>query len=197
MNRQRLALKLAALCLLYPGPGLESALAAVEGAAPDLERAAASPFTAFMEGMKARTPLERETRYVAAFDFFKERALYLTFHELAESTERAAALLELKALIEAAGFGVPEGELPDYIPLLLEFLAEAPEAVPTGDLPVRLAAVLKRIAASLAPVDPLYALVCQAALTALPDPEDRPVARQNVVPPAFEAEDVPYPLRLS
>lgn len=178
MRRERWVFKLAAILLHYPGPGFDTTVAAVEQELAAWSGAARAPATrvlagaaadllAFCREARSLAPVEWERRYVETFDFQKERALHLTFHEWDETIERAGALVALKEQVERAGFVCPEDELPDYIPLLLEFLAEKPLEYPDGDLPERLARVLEKIAASLAAADPLYLPVCRAARTAL------------------------------
>lgn len=121
----------------------------------------------FCAQVGALDPVEREVRYVRAFDFNKDQTLWLTYHEVGDAIQRGSALAELKAQIEAAGFLSPAEELPDYIPLLLEFLAEKPPEAPDAGLPERLVPVLGRIAAALEKRDPLYAPVLRVAEGAL------------------------------
>jgi len=83
--------------------------------------------------------------YVATFDMQEATSLYLTAHELGDSPERGGALLRLHALLRLAALEPMDGELPDFVPLLLEFLAEKPVGMPTEDLEMRLAVVCRVI----------------------------------------------------
>src|SRR5690554_6747057 len=65
--------------------------------------------------------------YVATFDLKAKQGLYLIAHELGDSTKRGAALIKLQKIVNEAGFERVEGELADFIPMLFEFLAVAPE----------------------------------------------------------------------
>jgi nitrate reductase delta subunit len=47
----------------------------------------------------------------------------LTYHIYGDNEERAAALARLQRNYERAGWERATGELPDYLPLMLEFLA--------------------------------------------------------------------------
>jgi nitrate reductase delta subunit len=67
-------------------------------------------------------------RYVETFDFNRHNSLYLTYHSHGDRRERGMALIELKKRYEAAGLALETNELPDYLPLMLEFVALAPEA---------------------------------------------------------------------
>ncbi len=173
-GQRRRLLKLAAALLHYPAPSYQPVVAAVEEelkrgfrSAPAELSAALRDLRTFCAQVRAIEPIEWECRYVQAFDFQKEQALWLTYHEVGDAIERGRAMVELKQRIRAAGFLCPDDELPDHIPLLLEFLAEKPADVPDGDLPGRLAPVLEKIAAATERREPLYAPVLRAARTAL------------------------------
>lgn len=58
-------------------------------------------------------------------------SLWLFEHVHGESRDRGQAMVDLMAQYEQAGFAIDAKELPDYIPMYLEFLAY--QAVATGD----------------------------------------------------------------
>ena len=62
-------------------------------------------------------------QYVATFDFNKRATLYLSFHGFGDKRERGMAMLNLKKRYKAAGMPLNTGELPDYLPVVLEFVA--------------------------------------------------------------------------
>jgi nitrate reductase delta subunit len=70
--------------------------------------------------------LQRE--YVETFDFDRRASLHLTFHTCGDRRQRGLELVRLKRRYAEAGFALAEGELPDYLPAVLEFAALAPEA---------------------------------------------------------------------
>jgi nitrate reductase delta subunit len=69
---------------------------------------------------------ELEQIYVETFDLRKPTSLYLTYYLHGDTRKRGMALLRLKRLYAAAGLELAGGELPDYLPLVLEFCALAP-----------------------------------------------------------------------
>lgn len=72
-------------------------------------------------------PLDDWTRhYIDHFDFGKLTNLYVTYLKLGEQRERGLELLKLKKYFEAHGFHVTDRELPDYLPIILEFCANVP-----------------------------------------------------------------------
>ncbi|EMA6342566.1 nitrate reductase molybdenum cofactor assembly chaperone [Bacillus cytotoxicus] len=83
--------------------------------------------TRFIKQVQNKTDEQLIDSYVYTFDFGKKTNLYLTYMNTGEQRERGIELLELKQHYQKAGFMVTDKELPDYLPLLLEFLANATE----------------------------------------------------------------------
>lgn len=65
--------------------------------------------------------------YVRWFDFSERTTLYLTHGTFGENRERGLAFVKLKMEFAKAGFYIKNDELPDYLPLILEFAGEADE----------------------------------------------------------------------
>jgi nitrate reductase delta subunit len=68
--------------------------------------------------------LRRE--YVETFDFDRRATLYLTFHTHGDRRQRGIELIRLKRRYAESGLVLAEGELPDFLPVLLEFAALDP-----------------------------------------------------------------------
>ena len=78
----------------------------------------------FLDHFLATPALALRQEYVETFDLQKRSSLYLTFFTHGDTRKRGQELLRLKRLYRAAGFVLPEGgELPDYLPVVLEFAA--------------------------------------------------------------------------
>jgi nitrate reductase delta subunit len=69
---------------------------------------------------------ELQERYVELFDKTRRLSLHLFEHVHGESRDRGQAMVDLAALYEAGGLQVAANELPDYLPLLLEYLSTRP-----------------------------------------------------------------------
>lgn len=65
--------------------------------------------------------------YVRTFDFDSGCGLHLAWHRYGDRPELGRALAGLNELYRDAGFVVEPGELPDYLPRMLEFVAVGPE----------------------------------------------------------------------
>jgi len=67
--------------------------------------------------------LDAEAKYTALFDSGRYLSLHLFEHVHGESRDRGQAMVDLMAQYEETGIRIAAQELPDYIPLYLEFLA--------------------------------------------------------------------------
>ncbi|MBG9915051.1 nitrate reductase molybdenum cofactor assembly chaperone [Bacillus sonorensis] len=79
----------------------------------------------FLNDSAAYSPEELIETYVYTFDFGKKTNLYVTYFNSGEQRERGLELLQLKDLYQQSGFQPTDKELPDYLPLMLEFAALA------------------------------------------------------------------------
>ena len=113
------------------------------------------------------TPLrELQAAYVQTFDFDRRASLHLTYHTHGDRRQRGLELVRLKRRFADAGLPLTGSELPDYLPVLLEFAALAPadgEAV-LNELRVPLELVRARLHATESP----YAELLDALVAALP-----------------------------
>ena len=67
--------------------------------------------------------LEADERYVDLFDRGRALSLHLFEHLHGDSRDRGEAMVDLKRIYERAGFELSARELPDYLPVLLEYLS--------------------------------------------------------------------------
>ena len=124
--------------------------------------------------------IDLQSRYGDLFDRSRSLSLHLFEHSYGESRDRGQAMVNLRERYRAAGADIATNELPDYLPLLLEFLSLRPEAE-TKVLLGEAAPVLRVLQERLAARGSVYAAVF-AALEALgqqePDPKQLAELRQ-------------------
>jgi nitrate reductase molybdenum cofactor assembly chaperone NarJ/NarW len=121
-------LKLVSLLLQYPEGELLAARGELCAAAAELAPGPqGDAVRAFCAWWRAADPGTAQDAYVDTFDFSRRASLYLTYHTFGDRRQRGMALLSLKQRYAAAGFPLGEGELPDFLPVMLEFAALAPE----------------------------------------------------------------------
>lgn len=144
-----------------------------------------------------------QERYTLLFDRTRSLSLYLFEHVHGESRDRGQAMVDLMAMYEKHGLAVSSGELPDYVPLFLEFLATVPqrEAYELLSQPAHiLAALAERLRKRHSSYEAVFrALVALAAskpqgndvevLLSLPDPEPDDLAALDA---AWEDEPVNF-----
>jgi len=76
--------------------------------------------------METTEPLALQEAYVATFDRMRSLSLHLFEHVHGDSRDRGPAMLDLVDLYRQHGLDVTARELPDYLPLFLEFLSILP-----------------------------------------------------------------------
>lgn len=99
---------------------------------------------AFLNRLKSTELLELQEQYVELFDRTPSLSLHLFEHVYGESRDRGKALVDLASRYHEKGLTIKRGELPDYLPLFLEFLSVLPlsEASSLLGEPINIIAVL-------------------------------------------------------
>jgi nitrate reductase molybdenum cofactor assembly chaperone NarJ/NarW len=82
----------------------------------------------FVDSYFAMPPLDRQADWCALFERGRATSLLLFEHVHAESRDRGQAMVDLMAQYARAGLELNCRELPDYLPLYLEYLSMQPEA---------------------------------------------------------------------
>ena len=124
--------KLASVLLQYPTVALFDGLDHLDATAAGSPRSSREAFCRFLAWLRVTPPAEVAQHYVETFDLRRRCALYLTYYRYGDTRRRGMAMLEFKAAYRAAGFepvtrdGEAGGELPDYLPLVLDFAALHP-----------------------------------------------------------------------
>lgn len=77
----------------------------------------------FLQHLTSTTLTELQADYVKTFDMVAEHSLHLTHHLFGDDKNRGPALIDLGELYKDYGVEVVANELPDYLPLVLEFTA--------------------------------------------------------------------------
>ncbi|WP_377802218.1 nitrate reductase molybdenum cofactor assembly chaperone [Bacillus benzoevorans] len=104
--------------------------------------------------------------YITTFDFGKKTNLYVSYMAGGEQRERGMDLLFLKNYYKMHGFHVTDKELPDYLPIVLEFASQV-EVAEMEPVFTRYMKSIAEIAGHLNPNDNLYGHIFQAILQTL------------------------------
>jgi nitrate reductase delta subunit len=124
-----LTLRALARLLGYPGAPLRAALGELRAALhadSALGAQALSALDALLDWIGHEPPLQVEAAYVETFDRGRATSLHLFEHVHGDSRDRGPAMIDLMQTYEAAGLFLADGELPDYLPALLEFASTQP-----------------------------------------------------------------------
>ena len=98
----------------------------------------------FIDQLKIADIYDMQEEYVSTFDRGRSHSLHLFEHIHGESRDRGQAMVNLSAAYEEKGFFIDQAELPDYIPLFLEYLSLCPvnEAVELLGEPIDIMATI-------------------------------------------------------
>ncbi|GHE92571.1 nitrate reductase molybdenum cofactor assembly chaperone [Streptomyces fumanus] len=185
----------AALLLGYPDEDWHARLRTVRAALEPVPGAEIGLLLAFCDLAGEQDPLEWAARYVATFDRSRRRCLYLTYYTDGDTRRRGAALARLKARYREHGWQPPEDELPDFLPLMLEFAARAPEAGTRLLTEYRPGLELLRfaLAAYHSPYADIVEAVCRTLPGRGPDSRKEALALARTGPPTETVGLLPYP----
>lgn len=120
---------LASLLLDYPGDEWFERLDVFDAAAGGLPAEIADPLREFVAEARLAGPLAWQREYVVTFDMKRKCSLYLSYFATGDTRKRGTALVTFIEAYRAAGWEIEEGELPDYLPLVLEFSARSEDPI--------------------------------------------------------------------
>jgi nitrate reductase delta subunit len=124
-----LSFKVYAALLSYPTEDIRAAAPAFAGALDEEALLAPGDRTGvaqLIEELASQDLYELQARYVDLFDRSRALSLHLFEHVHGESRDRGQAMVDLKALYESHGLEITASELPDFLPLFLEYLSLRP-----------------------------------------------------------------------
>ncbi len=199
-------LKVLSALLTYPTDDLLAAtdelkaIVAKEAILPKRNRAAVN---ALIDDIAARDLFDAQERYILLFDRTRSLSLHLFEHVHGESRDRGQAMVDLIKLYEDGGYTPTTTELPDFLPLFLEYAATCSpaEAIELIGQPGHvLAALRERLAKRKSPYEAIFAALValskakldEAALAALRDEPDPEPDDLEALDAAWEEEEVTF-----
>ena len=124
-----ISLRVLARMLSYPDAELRSLLPEMRSALHSdkvLSTARLAELDALIASLQNADVLETEAQFVEIFDRGRATSLHLFEHVHGDSRERGPAMIDLAQTYEKAGLFLAEGEMPDYLPVVLEFVSTQP-----------------------------------------------------------------------
>ncbi len=200
------SLKALSELLTYPTAELQQAAGEISEA---IENDTAIPISVRNQLHRLLTELatgdlyDLQERYVLLFDRTRSLSLHLFEHVHGESRDRGQAMIDLKAQYEAHNLFMSAAELPDFVPLFLEYLSLLParEACETLGQPAHIfAAIAERLRKRKSSYEAVFrALIALSAakpkeeeisaLLSVPDPDANDLAALDA---AWEDEPVTF-----
>ncbi len=200
------ALKALSALLTYPTAELQQAAGEISETIenePVITIAVRDQLHRLLKELAADDLYDLQERYVLLFDRTRSLSLHLFEHVHGESRDRGQAMVDLKAQYATAGLEQDSTELPDFLPLFLEYASTLP-AVEARDALAQPAHILAAMAERLRKRRSAYEAVFRAlvalsaakpketevsALLALPDPDPNDLKALDA---AWEDEEVRF-----
>lgn len=114
--------KLLAKLIDYPDASLMAALPDLRAElGRDIEADEKAVLEPFMRQLESLELTEAQAAYVQTFDLSPSHALHMTHHLFGEDKNRGPALIDLTEFYKEYGLELASNELPDYLPLVMEF----------------------------------------------------------------------------
>jgi nitrate reductase molybdenum cofactor assembly chaperone NarJ/NarW len=160
------SLRVLSALLMYPDAAMRShlpemrALLRDEGVVSHTRRV---ELDRLMDTLRRTDQLAAESDYVELFDRGRSTSLHLFEHVHGDSRDRGPAMIDLGQTYEKAGLVLAEGELPDYLPAVLEFVSTQPPREARAFLG-EMAHIFNTIFGALQQRDSAYASVLGALL---------------------------------
>jgi len=147
--------------LLYPEPELIAHLPQLEAALAAMpeQLALLQPLLAHLESSSL---IDLQQQYVATFDRNPSHSLHLFEHIHGESRDRGQAMVDLMEEYKRHGLQMTGDDLPDFVPLFLEFLAQLDEVTSApllGDAVHVLAHIGRKLTANGSPYAPVFTVL--------------------------------------
>lgn len=185
-------LKALSLILSYPTRELQQAMpeiSAVLASDTRLTAAARRELRPLVEELAGRDIYDLEEQFVLLFDRSRTLSLNLFEHVHGESRDRGGAMVSLVETYRAGGFDPVTSELPDHLPVLLEFLSTRPFAE-AADTLADAAHIFEALSARLCRRESPYGAVFAALLQLAGVKADREAVAEMLAQPDDDPTDL-------
>lgn len=186
--------------LTYPETQLIDALPEISALIeeePTLNKADKIALSELVRELSKSDLLTSQERYVELFDRGRATSLHLFEHVHGESRDRGSAMVDLHNMYRKAGLALRANELPDFLPVVLEYLSLRPDAE-VHDMLGDCAHILKKIGEALLDRDSGYSAVFAALLALADEPgltptnQRRPVTEEKSLDEEWAEEPVVF-----
>lgn len=178
--------KALSLLLIYPSKEWQQELSMIYSYIEKLSVENAEKLQPLFTYLQENDLITIQENYVTLFDRNNRHSLHLFEHLYGEDRERGQAMVDLLQEYQAVGLEPDDHELPDYLPLFIEFLAQI-DAQKAAELLGDAIHVIGYIAGNLKESESVYALVLESLIELSPiKPEPLKVAPVRDMDEAME-----------
>lgn len=153
--------KILSVLLEYPDQELIQNLDEIESVIPSLPGISEqdrNQLNSFVAWSKGQNPTGLQENYVQTFDLTPDLSLHLTNHLFEEQDrDRGVTLVNLSQFFKQHGYQIENGELPDYLPLILEYVSTLGSDDQAKELLVQSAQAVEVLGANLEKIGSPYA----------------------------------------
>ena len=153
--------------LQYPDASTHKVMPQVRALASALDAESERELSAFVNWFESVSLLEAQAHYVELFDRKRRACLYLSYYLNGDTRRRGMALVRFKELYREFGWEAADGELPDFLPTLLQFAAVGADDVATDVMEAHRAGLVV-LQKALLDAKSSYAHLATALLTVVP-----------------------------
>lgn len=192
-------LKALSALLTYPSRELQEAMPEIEriiGSCANISDSARKQLRLLTQGLASGDLYEMQERYTDLFDRTRSLSLHIFEHIHGESRDRGQAMVDLQNHYAEHGLEIGASELPDFVPLFLEFLSTLPpsEACDLLGQPINIITALgERLATRNSPYQGVFQALASLS-SAIPEREavQEILARPDADPDDLEALDAAW-----
>ncbi|MEO6505047.1 MAG: nitrate reductase molybdenum cofactor assembly chaperone [Terrimesophilobacter sp.] len=170
-DQRTIAHMAASILLDYPTSERRERFAAVAVSVVALPSPLKDVFGAFLEAAAAMSQQQLEEHYTATFDLKRKCCPYLTYYAAGDTRKRGMALVRFVEAYRAVGWEAAPDELPDYLPMVLEFSARSDSPI-AGELLASHRDGIEVLRTALESFQSPYARVVEAVCMSLPELDD-------------------------
>jgi len=123
-----LQIKLISCLLHYPDESLLEWLPSLREVLNEIENVSdRDTYDQIITYFEKTSLIQLQEQYTETFDLNPSNCMNLTYHRWGDTEKRGPALVHLEEIYLKAGFQRIGSELPDFLPIVLEFISERPD----------------------------------------------------------------------
>jgi nitrate reductase delta subunit len=181
MNDTDKYLKVVSLLLQYPDEAFFKALPGIKSVVGGMQRGPRrASIEEFITTLEAGDAIHAQAQYTALFDMSPSTTLNVTYHLWGDGEKRARLLTRLQQEYAGAGLEKKSFELPDFLPLILEFMANVPGAISSEAIKKSLEGI-ETLVERLKPIAPYYSGLLEPLVEVSPGPANEQTTVADVM----------------